>query len=168
MRVNYATVSSDGFMINLQAVLLKLFEPVMDVQYSKLDKVDSNYYRTTKRLDVKEETKINATKEEGDEYYSSMDVDAKPNFISDVFFLLNHIHHLGLSKTIGTRKDLEKGLSELEEDLKNMEARQGEYEGVSGQSSCLTSESRDEGTGRGSNQEAKGRYLEAALGDPHL
>lgn len=36
MRVNYETVSSDGFMINIHAVLLKLFEPVMDIQFSKV------------------------------------------------------------------------------------------------------------------------------------
>jgi ubiquitin conjugation factor E4 B len=94
--------------------------------------VDLDYYRQTKRLDVREETKINASKEEADEYYAAgMEVDGKPNFISDLFFLLNSIHHIGLSKTLGTRKDLDKGVSELEEDLRNFEARRGEWTAVS-------------------------------------
>lgn len=146
MRVQYTTVSSDGFMINLQSILLKLFEPVMDVQFSKvsnlsrllctdnknqIDKVDPEYYLHSKRIDIAEETKIRASKEEVDEYYgSAMDVDAKPNFISDIFFLLNSIHRLGLVKTIGTRKDMEKGLQELEDDLKNLEGRRAEWSSV--------------------------------------
>jgi ubiquitin conjugation factor E4 B len=36
MRVDPRTVSSDGFMTNLQVVLLKLFEPVMDITFSKV------------------------------------------------------------------------------------------------------------------------------------
>ena len=36
MRVDPSTVSSDGYMTNLQIVLLKLFEPVMDASYSKV------------------------------------------------------------------------------------------------------------------------------------
>lgn len=36
MSVPINTVSSDGYMTNLQVVLLKLFEPVMDASYSKV------------------------------------------------------------------------------------------------------------------------------------
>ena len=36
MRVDTRTVSSDGFMTNLQVVLLKLFAPVMDGNFSKV------------------------------------------------------------------------------------------------------------------------------------
>jgi ubiquitin conjugation factor E4 B len=94
--------------------------------------VDPDYYRQTKRLTVADETKINAAKEEADEFYGQgMEVDTKPNFISDLFFLLNSTHHLGLAKTIGTRKEFEKGISELEEDLRNFEARRAEWGAVS-------------------------------------
>lgn len=74
MRVDPRTVSSDGYMINLQAVMLKLFEPVMDARFSKIDKVDPAYYKSSKRIDISEETKIRGAKEEADEYFgSSMD-----------------------------------------------------------------------------------------------
>lgn len=36
MRVDHRTVASDGFMTNLQVVLLKLFAPVMDASFSKV------------------------------------------------------------------------------------------------------------------------------------
>lgn len=34
--MDHRTVSSDGFMTNLQIILLKLFEPVMDTSFSKV------------------------------------------------------------------------------------------------------------------------------------
>jgi ubiquitin conjugation factor E4 B len=36
MRVDHRTVASDGYMLNMQGMLLRLFEPVMDVTYSKV------------------------------------------------------------------------------------------------------------------------------------
>jgi ubiquitin conjugation factor E4 B len=36
MRVDHRTVASDGYMMNMQGMLLRLFEPVMDVTYSKV------------------------------------------------------------------------------------------------------------------------------------
>ncbi|KAK8864525.1 hypothetical protein IAR55_001775 [Kwoniella newhampshirensis] len=52
----------------MRIVLMKLFEPVMDVQFSK---VDSGYYKSSKRLNIDEETKIRGTKEEADEYFNN-------------------------------------------------------------------------------------------------
>ncbi|KLT45417.1 hypothetical protein CC85DRAFT_282483 [Cutaneotrichosporon oleaginosum] len=125
MRVDYRTVSTDGFMINVHAVLLKLFEPVMDVQYSKIDKVDTDYYIHSDRLDISDETKIRATKEEAERYFDgAMKTDTKANFISDLFYLLNSIFHLGLCKTIDTRSKAEKNIQQMEDELKKLEAQQ--------------------------------------------
>nr|XP_018262826.1 ubiquitin-conjugation factor E4 B [Kwoniella dejecticola CBS 10117]OBR84984.1 ubiquitin-conjugation factor E4 B [Kwoniella dejecticola CBS 10117] len=130
MRVDPRTVSSDGYMTNLSVVLLKLFEPVMDAQFSKIDKVDPAYYKCSKRIDITEETKIRGTKEEADEYFTSaMQVDAKPNFISDLFFLMNAFIHLGIVKTIGTRERAEKNMSEIEKELKRAEAQRPSWAG---------------------------------------
>ena len=38
MRVDHRTVASDGYMMNMQGMLLRLFEPVMDVTYSKVSR----------------------------------------------------------------------------------------------------------------------------------
>jgi ubiquitin conjugation factor E4 B len=78
-QVDPKKVATDGFMINIQTILLRLFEPVMDVSFTKIDKVDPDYYRVSRRLDIKEETKIRATQEEANEYYApkdGMDVDS--------------------------------------------------------------------------------------------
>lgn len=69
MQVDTATVSSDGFMHNIAAVLLMFCNPFLDIRASKIDKIDPTYFRTSKRIDVAEDTKINATKEQSDAYY---------------------------------------------------------------------------------------------------
>nr|XP_019011039.1 ubiquitin-conjugation factor E4 B [Kwoniella pini CBS 10737]OCF49820.1 ubiquitin-conjugation factor E4 B [Kwoniella pini CBS 10737] len=130
MRVDPRTVSSDGYMTNLSVVLLKLFEPVMDAQFSKIDKVDPAYYKYSKRVDITEETKIKGTKEEADDYFGSvMQVDTKPNFISDLFFLTNAFVHLGIVKTVATRERAEKNMSEIEKELKRAESQRATWVG---------------------------------------
>jgi ubiquitin conjugation factor E4 B len=53
-----------------------------------------------------------------------------PNFISDIFFLLNAFQHLGLNKTISTRLKAEKNIHEIEKELKRAEASRGDWAGV--------------------------------------
>jgi ubiquitin conjugation factor E4 B len=147
-------------MINIHAVLLKLFEPVMDVQFSKIDKVDTDYYLHSERLDISEETKIRATKEEADQYFEgAMKTDTKPNFISDLFYLLNSIFHLGLCKTIDTRSKAEKNIQQMEDELKKLEARRGEWANVSGSRNVTDpKEPSNADTGRGGHHQAEGAY----------
>ncbi|KAK6909936.1 hypothetical protein I203_103962 [Kwoniella mangroviensis CBS 8507] len=109
----------------------------------RIDKVDPAYYKTSKRVDITEETKIRGTKEEADEYFggsmegelvahtvqADQSVDTKPNFISDLFFLTNAFVHLGIVKTIGTRSRAEKNMSEIEKELKRAEAQRSSWAG---------------------------------------
>jgi ubiquitin conjugation factor E4 B len=44
----------------------------MDIRASKIDKIDPDYFRTSKRFDFSEDTKINATKEQSDAYYQQI------------------------------------------------------------------------------------------------
>lgn len=127
MRVDPKKVSTDGYMINIQTILLRLFEPVMDVNYSKIDKIDVDYFRTSRRLDIQEETKIKATQEEANEYFApkdGMEIDdsSPPNFISDLFFMLNAFQHLGLNKSINNRDRAEKNVREIKKELRKVEA----------------------------------------------
>lgn len=93
--------------------------------------MDPDYYRHSKRLDISEETKIRATKEEADAFFgTAMDTNAKPNFISDVFFLLNSMFHLGLVATIGRRIRTEREMVDLEKELNHLEGRSAEWAGV--------------------------------------
>lgn len=90
MQVDPLTVASEGFMHNIAAILLSFCEPFMDVKASKvrclsryvkvmdvdilfmqIDKIDPTYFRTSRRLDVTEDTKVTADKEQSDRYYNS-------------------------------------------------------------------------------------------------
>ncbi|KAJ9098222.1 hypothetical protein QFC21_004551 [Naganishia friedmannii] len=137
MRVDPKTVASDGFMVNLQAILLRLFEPVLDVTYSKLDRVDSGYYTRSKtRVDVTEETKIKATRTEYDEYRAEVEAGGSGSssattttspFISDLFFLLNAYQHVGMNKTISNRDRASKNIHEIRKDLRRLEAERASW-----------------------------------------
>ena len=43
----------------------------------QIDKVDPEYFRTSKRIDIEEETKIRATKEEADNYFRQNDMECE-------------------------------------------------------------------------------------------
>ena len=93
VQVQPETVATDSFMVNLQAILLRFCEPFMDANYTKvrflplrrssravgagaeagptsqIDRIDPLYYARSDRLDLKEETRINATSGEAEEWW---------------------------------------------------------------------------------------------------
>ena len=85
MQVDPETVSSDSYIMNLQIILFHFCEPFMDAQYSKvgetishppcfhfndtcfqMDRIDPLYYAHSSRIDLSDETRINATSEEAE------------------------------------------------------------------------------------------------------
>jgi len=146
IQVDPATVASDGFMLNINAVLTKLCEPFMDASFSKvsisevspyqiipydmicsllkhtqIDKIDIEYFRRQPRLDIHEETKINVDENQSNEYYSK-NVEGSNNFISEVFFLNVAAHHYGLGATETTHDQLAKDIGEMEKHLERFVA----------------------------------------------
>ncbi|CEI90732.1 hypothetical protein RMCBS344292_05047 [Rhizopus microsporus] len=100
MQVDPQTVASDGFMHNITGVLLMFSDPFLDVRASKIDKIDSTYFRTSKRINVTEDTKINATKEQSDAYYGEQQELKNHNFITECFFLTLAFMHYGPIRAI--------------------------------------------------------------------
>ncbi|KAF9974459.1 hypothetical protein BGZ73_002117 [Actinomortierella ambigua] len=98
MQVDKATVSGDGFILNISEVLLKLCDPFMDANYSKVDKIATEYFKSTaSKVDISKETRIASNKEVVDNYMKHA-VSTPGNFISDVFFLTLAFHHIGISR----------------------------------------------------------------------
>ncbi|GAA5905285.1 hypothetical protein JCM6882_003736 [Rhodosporidiobolus microsporus] len=129
MRVDPATVSSEAFIGNLHAVLLRLCEPFMDAGFTKIDKIDPLYYRHPAALvDVKEETKIHANKEESDAWFEKGKVaegaaaPPAPNFISHIFFLTAQYLHIGPMHAIKEHKGYGQQISHMQRQLRDMEA----------------------------------------------
>ncbi|KAL6304363.1 ubiquitin conjugation factor E4 [Sparassis latifolia] len=122
MQVEPETVASDCFMVNLQSIMFRFCEPFMDANYTKMDRIDSAYYAHSVRVDVKEETRINATSDEAEKWRQSNEAPAiPPNFISDIFYLTLAMNHYGYQKTVSTFDDLAKQYDEINRHLEMLE-----------------------------------------------
>ncbi|KAI0200542.1 ubiquitin fusion degradation protein 2 [Astrocystis sublimbata] len=120
LQVNATDVASDGFMVNITAVLDKLCEPFMDATFSKISKIDLDYLRREQRVDMSDETKLNADQATSDAFYNNK-AGGTSNFISEIFFLALAAHHYGLGATNAKLKDLDKDIKYFEKVIKQME-----------------------------------------------
>lgn len=126
IQVDPKEVASDGFMMNITVVLDQLCEPFMDSNFSKIDRIDICYFRRNPRVDIKEETKLNADQAQSDSFYAQK-VDGTNNFITDVFFLTLAAHHYGSEATHSKLKNLDKDIKFYEKHLKTLEAERPKF-----------------------------------------
>ncbi|KAI1084660.1 ubiquitin conjugation factor E4 [Whalleya microplaca] len=120
LQVKVTDVASDGFMVNITAVLDQLCQPFMDSTFSKIDKIDIEYLRRNPRVDVSDETKLNADQATSEAFYGTKS-SGSSNFISEVFFLALAAHHYGLGATNSKLKDLDKDIKYVEKFIKQIE-----------------------------------------------
>ncbi|CAG8526533.1 3489_t:CDS:10 [Diversispora eburnea] len=130
MHVDPLQVGTDGFIVNLTRLLLSFAEPFMDYTYSKIDRIDIDYFRKSKRIDISQETKIKANQQESDEYYNSVDSKPKPNFISEIFFLTISMHHYGPLHCYEKYNNFLRDLSELQKQYDRMKEDQPNWLGT--------------------------------------
>lgn len=78
------------------------------------------------RVDIKEETKLNADQSTSDRFYSGA-VGGTSNFISEVFFLTLAAHHYGSEATIVKLDQLEKDLNHMEKQILKFELERHKY-----------------------------------------
>ncbi|ODV86423.1 hypothetical protein CANARDRAFT_187571, partial [[Candida] arabinofermentans NRRL YB-2248] len=114
-------IATDSFMFNLTVILMKLSEPFI-LDGVKIDKIDSNYLNHENRLiDLSEETKINSTIQEADEYYKDK-MDNKPlNFISECFYLMLTYVHYGLGGLFVNSARLDNYIKHLSKEVQKFE-----------------------------------------------
>ncbi|KAH9896390.1 ubiquitin conjugation factor E4 [Xylariomycetidae sp. FL2044] len=120
LQVRNNEVASDGFMVNVTAILDQLSQPFMDATFSKIDRIDIDYLRRSPRVDMSDETKLNADQATSDAFYNNQ-ASGTSNFISEVFFLTLAAHHYGLGATNSKLKDLDKDINYVEKVIKQME-----------------------------------------------
>jgi len=121
MQVDPKTVASDGFMMNITVILDGLCEPFMDATFSKVSRIEIDYLRRNPRVDIKDETKLNADQNTADEFYAQM-VNGTSNFITEVFFLNLAAHHYGSEALNAKLKTLDKEIKNISGRLAEMEA----------------------------------------------
>jgi ubiquitin conjugation factor E4 B len=126
MQVDRKAVSTDGFMVNVTVILDLLCAPFTDASFSKIDKIDVNYLRRSPRVDIKDETKINADDQASEEFYSTP-ASGTNNFISEVFFLTVAAHHYGIEATNTRLSSLQREVKHLKKELIKMEAERHKY-----------------------------------------
>jgi ubiquitin conjugation factor E4 B len=129
LQVDPKTVSSDGFMMNVTVVLDGLCEPFMDTTFSKVAKIEIDYLRREPRVDIKDETKLNADQHASDDFYS-IKAEGSSNFISEVFFLTLAAHHYGSEATNAMMKGLERDIKHLQKSLAQLELERPKFAGV--------------------------------------
>ena len=120
LQVDQTQVSTDGFMINVTVCLDQLCEPFMDASFSKIDRIDVEYLRRSPRIDIKDETKLNADQHTSDSFYSKP-VGGTSNFISEVFFLTLAAHHYGTEAANSSLSTLEKELKRMKKHIEEIE-----------------------------------------------
>ncbi|KAL2403925.1 Ubiquitin conjugation factor E4 [Exophiala dermatitidis] len=126
MRIDKTTVSSDGFMINVNTCLDQLCEPFLDAQFSKIDRVDIDYLRRHPRVDIKDETKINADQDHSDAYYKNQ-LEGTNNFISELFFLTVAAHYYGSEAARNMLKDMDRELKHMAKQIEQFETERHKY-----------------------------------------
>ncbi|KAF2709186.1 ubiquitin conjugation factor E4 [Pleomassaria siparia CBS 279.74] len=126
LQVDAKTVSTDGFMVNITVILDRLCEPFMDATFSKVDRVDVDYLRRSPRVDISDETKINADQKDSDAFYSTK-VPGTDNFITEVFFLTVAAHHYGTEAANTKLSSLQREVKHLQKQLKQMEPERHKY-----------------------------------------
>ena len=126
MQVDPRDVASDGFMMNVTVILDFLCEPFLDTTFSKVDRIDVDYFRRSPRVDIKEETKINADQAQSDTFYEKK-VDGTSNFITEVFFLALAAHHYGSEAVNAKIKNLDKDIKFYEKHVARMEAERPKF-----------------------------------------
>ena len=95
-----------------------------------MDRIDVDYHRRKPRVDISDETKLNADQHASDRFYSAA-VDGTSNFISEIFFLTLAAHRYGTEATMSKLEQLEKDLKHMEKQLQRLEAEREKWINVS-------------------------------------
>lgn len=126
---DFRKLPSDGIMYNISVILIRLSLPFLDYPtFSKIDKIDVDYFLKSDLIDIKEESRVNSTIEESNEYYAkrkqetSSDNLTPPNFISDCFNLTLAYLHYGVGGIFVKHDRLKRQLDQMEQRLEAIES----------------------------------------------
>ncbi|ORY77296.1 ubiquitin elongating factor core-domain-containing protein [Protomyces lactucae-debilis] len=122
IQVDPTTVSSDGFMVNITAVLNQFAEPFVS-DTNKIDRIDVAYLRRDSLIELEDETRLAADRQATTEYYAKRE-EGESNFISHIFFLNVAYHHYGLGATMATHEKMLQRMRDLEKYHAEMQSQQ--------------------------------------------
>ncbi|GAM16890.1 hypothetical protein SAMD00019534_000650 [Acytostelium subglobosum LB1] len=123
LNVDAATTASDGFALNLCAVMILLCEAFVDVTFSKVSSVDTNFLLDSPRHNLTEYTRLMATSDEVQEWKEKkLLIPTLPaNFITECFFVALRCIHIGLNSSFTKIKNITRNLDYLEGQKRTLE-----------------------------------------------
>lgn len=122
IQVNPKEVASDGFMMNVTAVLDRMCEPFMDTKFDRMERIDIDYFRRKPKVDIKEETKLNADQAQSDAFYATTAA-GETNFVSELFFLTLAAHHYGSGAAQSKLKNMDRDIKYFEKQLADLQGQ---------------------------------------------
>lgn len=114
---DFNKLSSNAFMVNISLIFIRLSQPFLDPSFTKIEKVDLNYFSKSKLVDLTEETRTNSTSAQANEFFEANKSEEKPNFISDCFFITLAYLQYGIGGTILTETKLKQKIKSLEDSV---------------------------------------------------
>ena len=93
---------------------------------NQIDRIDIEYLRRKPRVDIHDETKVNADQHASEEYYSTV-VEGTSNFITEIFFLTMAAHHYGTEATAFKLEQLDKDLKQLQKQMQRFEGERPQW-----------------------------------------
>ncbi|CAK7262469.1 Ubiquitin conjugation factor E4 [Sporothrix epigloea] len=120
LQVNAKEVATDGFMMNIAAVLDRMCEPFMEASFSRMERIEIDYLRRKPRIDISDETKLNADQAQADAFYAK-GADGETKFVSELFFLNMASHHYGTGAASQRFKDMDRDIKHMEEQFAMLE-----------------------------------------------
>ncbi|QPG72887.1 hypothetical protein FOA43_000190 [Brettanomyces nanus] len=117
-------VASDSLMLNLTLILIKFAQPFLGTgNLGRINKITQDFLiHSNKLIDLSDETKINATIGEYNEYYTEDKMTEVPlNFVSECFYLLLTYLHYGLGGLFVSADRLNNYVKQLSQQLKKFD-----------------------------------------------
>ncbi|VEU23843.1 DEKNAAC104900 [Brettanomyces naardenensis] len=117
-------LASDSLMLNLTLILVRFSQPFLGAGgLGRINKISQDYLNhRNKLIALKDETRINATLEEYNEYYTDDKlVDSPMNFISECFYLLLTYLQYGLGGLFVSADRLGNYIKQMSQQLKKLE-----------------------------------------------
>ncbi|KAG5438977.1 hypothetical protein PCANB_002307 [Pneumocystis canis] len=138
LHVDPKTISTDGYIVNITNIINAFSEPFIDINYTKIDKIDINYFKKKPRIDIMKETKLNADEKTSELFYKDK-IDDIPNFISEIFFLNVAYHYYGLNTAMLNHEHIMKMISDLQKQYDILESQKSHWTNVTTHASILNS-----------------------------
>lgn len=112
-------VATEAFFINVSLLLSRFCEPFIDVNLTKLGKAEVEYFRRNPRVDISDETKLNADEATAKAFYEEK-LDGTSNFITEIFFITAAANYYGILSAQNRHDELYRELSDLEKHVERI------------------------------------------------